>query len=207
VTVTAFSHAVAEALAIAIDWLERDRADRVLLVAGDEVHPVGAYALTHLGRADANSPLQALDLEHCSYVPGESYAAMLLGRADATPARHGVVDGPHRFHGRLPSGEGPIFLGARGDAAEGPAYLEAVGGAGPVGAYAGLWGASPTSDAHSLLAAALALADGGIPGASASGPVSPGLTVLASGPTGARAIRCVSVDAGGRGTEVCILRG
>lgn len=206
VTVTGFDLAAYEALELAVGWLESGAVEKVLVVAGDEFHPVGAWALEQRLGFARDGKLCAADFERCSYVPGESYAALVLGRpggaGGAGAAKHGRLARPQRFVGRLPDGVAPLFIGARGAAGEGQAWREALAPNVQVAACAGLWGGSPTSDAHAVLAAALCLEDGRAPAFDAGEPAS--VTRLPAGPLAARSVRCVGLDAQGRGAVVWI---
>lgn len=201
VTVTGFDLAALEALELAVGWLESGAVEKVLVVAGDEFHPVGAWALEQRLGFARDGRLCAADFERCSYVPGESYAALVLGRAGEAASsgvgKHGRLGRPRRFVGRVPDGAGPLFIGARGAASEGRAWREALAPHVQVAACAGLWGGSPTSDAHAVLAAALCLEDGRAPAFAEDEPAS--VTRLPSGALLGSSARCVGLDSAGRG--------
>jgi hypothetical protein len=147
-TLTAFAHGWARAIETAAGWLGRDRVDRVIVAAGDEYHEMVAVGQEARG---------------CTYVPGETFAALLLARDDRSPAQWGHVEQPFFFHSasELDSErfDGPLFLGAKGDNRAGAMYRDVAARHDDVQSFAHLWGANPTSDAMNMLAAAIMLRD------------------------------------------------
>jgi 3-oxoacyl-[acyl-carrier-protein] synthase II len=114
-TVTGFHLAWPQALWRAVDWLSGGGVDRVIALAADEVHEVMAYARDRQGSEEPP-------------FPGETYAALLLGRSGEAGAR-GLLRAPRLVQALDP-----------GDALD-PAR------------HALLWGTSPTCDALSTVAA------------------------------------------------------
>jgi len=210
-TVTGFHHAFARALGAALGWLERDAVGRVLLVADDEFHPVIGYGLQRLGRLAADGRMRPLAFEQASWVSGETCVAFVLERDGDGGACWGRVAPPVPFRGplSLPAGadpRAPVLLAARGDPDEGRGYAAALPIAAPVAAYAPIWGANPTSEALTLAAAAVALAERTLfPVPDADG--SPhGLSVAAPGPLRADAVHCCVLDAKGSGVRITLCR-
>ena len=116
-TVTGFHLAWPRALGLAVEWLASGALDRVLVLAADEVHEVMAYARSQQGEIQPPHP-------------GETYAALMLGRPGDGAAR-----------GRLAT---PRFLSELDDQAAIDPEDHAL-----------LWGTNPTSDALSTVAAVL----------------------------------------------------
>ncbi len=165
-TVTSHGQTLAGALGMAASWLQRDQVDLVLLGLGDEYDPLRGYAFANLRQSDKGG-IEPFDFQGCSGLPGEGFAAFVLGR-DAETA-HGRIEQVHYGHGaeiRRANRErvewlDALIIGAHGDRDEGPVYRRAVGyGGPPVSAYAPLWGASPTAAALDLAAACVCLGEG-----------------------------------------------
>jgi len=116
-TVTGFHLAWPQALCRALDWLSGGSVDRVVALAADEVHEVMAYARSAQG--DDRAPY-----------PGETYAALLLGRPGEAGAR-GLLQAPRLVEA-----------------------LDAEHALDPA-RHALLWGTNPTCDALSTVAAVL----------------------------------------------------
>lgn len=212
-TLTGFAHAFAQAVSVALGWLERGEVDHAIVASADEVHPMLAYGVARLSGAAPTGELDPLDFARCGYVAGETFTAMLLGRPGE--ARHATIEEPTPFAATAESAAGAaatdddqtLFLAAQGDAREGQAYLAAASRAREVACYGALWGGSPTAEAMTILTAAISLSDGffyTIPG---HPKAATGLRLLAPGPLGERrAVRCVTLDAGGRGTSIMVRR-
>jgi 3-oxoacyl-[acyl-carrier-protein] synthase II len=213
-TLTGFALAWPRALETAIDWLERGTCDRVLLCSADEHHPVPSHALRQLGGWAEDGRMRPLDLATPSYVPGECFTALVLGRPAEVASGWGLLDTPRFF--RTQAGAGldaatesalseprALLLAASGNPAEAEGYLAAASSAKAVGAYGGLWGASPTADAMTVLAAVLMLRDGRLRASPDGEQRSAGLALLEPGPvTTGDALGCVSVSSDGRGALV-----
>ena len=114
-TVTGFRLAWPEALGRAVDWIASGAVDRVIALAADEVHEVMAHARSRRG---------AVEPPH----PGETYAALLLGRPGDAGARSLLRE--------------PRFV----------QDLDGVDALDPA-VHSLLWGTSPTCDALSTVAA------------------------------------------------------
>ncbi|HEY3445307.1 MAG TPA: beta-ketoacyl synthase N-terminal-like domain-containing protein [Myxococcales bacterium] len=204
-TVTAAFSPFSEALDLALDWLDHGDADRVLLATGDEFHPVLGYALRRRGGCSPDGRIRALDLAQCSRVPGETFAAFVLDRADRAATRLATLSGPVRFRGALPAPDAedsPLLLAAAGDSAEGAAYRTALGGR-PAGAHGALWGWSPTADALQVVAAAVSLTDGWLPPTPDAQACSAGIEPLPARQLAwASGVRCAAAAPDGAGVVV-----
>jgi hypothetical protein len=116
-TVTGFHLAWPQALCRAVEWLRGGAVDRVIALAADEVHEVMAFVRDRRGSVEPP-------------YPGETYAALLLGRPGEAGAR-----------GRL---RAPRLV----------PDLDAEDALDPTG-HALVWGQNPTSDALSTIAAVI----------------------------------------------------
>jgi 3-oxoacyl-[acyl-carrier-protein] synthase II len=207
-TVTAFAHAAARAIGVAFDWLEERQADRVLVAAGDEFHEVLGYCLLRIGDCPADGRIHPYDFERCTYVPGETFAAMVLARGDEGPAPWGYLERPSFFRGDRPSEvvarPGPVFLSAKGEKAQGGAYRLLARAGRPVAAYTPLWGASPTSDAMTVLAAAVCLRDRTLYETPFAGDGGEDLQTAVTGPLADPYVHCVTRDLPGEGVVLTV---
>ena len=218
-TVTGFALAWPRALEMAVDWLELGRCDLVLLCSADELHPVAGYALRQLGGWAEDGRMRPLELDVPSYVPGESFTAMALGRPSDVPASWGLLEAPRFVHTADPSlnaepaapdAAGPEIwlLAASGQPSDAAGYRALTRGARAVGAYGALWGASPTADAMTVAAAALMLHDGALPVPPGCERRSEGLAPLEPGPLAPDAVlRCAAVGGDGRAATIAVRRG
>ncbi len=198
-TLTAFAHGWPRALQIGFGWLDRGLTDYVLVGAGDEYHELVGFQLEALGGWPADGRIRPLEFTRCTYVPGETFVTVLLGREGIAPPRWGLLEEP-AFAPRGPGvdellGGGPVFLAAKGEEAAGEAYREIARGDRLVAAPTPLWGANPTCDAMTTLAAAVTLADGSVLAREEpEGRPGDSHGTLAGAPGEARLVRCVSCD-------------
>jgi 3-oxoacyl-[acyl-carrier-protein] synthase II len=164
--VTGFRYLVANVLRVATHWLEAGAADLVIVGAGDEYHAVMGYGLEGGEGWPADGRVRPLDFDSPSFVPGETFAALLLGRDDG--ARRGeVVIESVETHNDLagefkPAVEMPIHLAADGRGEVAAVYGAIAGLGNPVVANAAYWGGSPSAEAMTLLAACAGLRSGEI---------------------------------------------
>lgn len=83
-TLTAFGYTAGTALRTACHWIQAGRADRVLLILGEESSPVLTYAVGRMGGgAERVRPLA----DECTYAARPGCAALLLGSGDTGYAR------------------------------------------------------------------------------------------------------------------------
>lgn len=209
-TLGGFRQPFARALGAAVAWLDEGRAERVLLVAVDEFSPVVGYGLHGLGLSAKDGRMRPLAFAEPSVVPGETCVAFALGRAEKQPPKWGFVRAPLPLDAAtapLPdaAGDAPVFLAARGDPAEGAGYA-AIPADAPLAAPSPWWGANPTSEAMTVAAAALALADGALPAGPQAADAPPGRRVAAPGPFAARAVHACTMDARGCGARISLER-
>jgi 3-oxoacyl-[acyl-carrier-protein] synthase II len=221
-TVTGFALAWPRALEIAVDWLELGRCDLVLLCSADELHPVAGHALRQLGGWAEDGRMRPLDLDRPSYVPGESFTAMALGRPSEVAPSWGLLEAPRFVHTAKPNGDdAPAatdtarletwLLGACGHPSEASSYRALARGARggrSVGAYAALWGGSPTAEAMTVAAAALMLHDGVLRPPPGCEQRSEGIPLLEPGPLAPdAALHCAAVGSDGRAATMAVRRG
>lgn len=209
-TVTGFGLPWAQGLATALDWLERQVVDQVLLGSADEAHPIIACGQGELGQGSPDGRSRPLDLLEPSQVAGETYTAMVLQRGPAAASSWGTIETP-RFRRPSDASVGhdeqlPRFIAACGDPRRGKGYLDALNEGTPVAAYGALWGANPTADAMTVLAAAISLADQTVYPMAPSPSVTGGLRPLPPGRAALDAIGCVTADPTGRTAEITVRR-
>jgi len=159
-TVTGFDLAWAGALAAAIGWMEADLADIVVALAGDEVHEVMAYALDRRGGWEGGDGIRPLDLDRTTAIPGETYAALVLGRPGLGRPRYGIVHEPVFHPVAADAAAPPVLVLAADGSADRPGYRALASKASRVVSYSALWGSSPTGDALATAAAAVCIRDG-----------------------------------------------
>jgi 3-oxoacyl-[acyl-carrier-protein] synthase II len=208
-TLTAFAHGWPRALQIGSGWLDGGLVDHVLVGAGDEYHELVGSQLEAVGGWPADGRVRPLEFSRCTYVPGETFVAILLGREGIAHARWGLLEEPAFPH--TGSGvdellaDGPVFLAAKGEKAAGEAYREIARGDRPVVAPTPLWGANPTCDAMTTVAAAIALAEGKVqPGGKPEARPGDSPGTLVGAPGEARLVRCVSCDLPGESAIVTV---
>ncbi len=159
--VVGFSSVLANVLRTAECWLSEGIADVVVAGAGDEVHPMLGYGLGFSDGWAADGRIRELDFDLDSFVPGESYGVMLLGRAGPGRAR---ITGVESFRNLVeqwsPGANRPLFLAADGRLSTANTYRALSARSDQVLAYSRLWGGSPTSDALNLVAACSTLSQG-----------------------------------------------
>jgi len=211
-TVTGWRNLQANVLGIASFWLRTAAADLVVIGAGDEYHPMMAYGRQHgEGWAD-DGRVQPLDFDRCSFVPGETYAAMIVGKADLAWPAYGTVQTIDWYadlaRDYAPPAEKPLFLAADGRRESGAVYRAIAARGNPVAAYASLWGSSSAGEALTVLAACTTVRRGAFLGLPRH-TVCPGeITAIEPGaPVPDSGIDCVFANPDGSGSVVEIASG
>ena len=180
-TISTFERTTEEVLRVARLWLEQGAADYVLAGVGDETSGALRYSVRQRGARSTGAP-NPLQLERCSYIPGEAFVTFLLGahsQANGSARLERVVSAasPTQLDRELLAAHRAIILSANGDRQTGPLYRP-VGRSGiPVAAYSALYGSLPSGLGVDLAAAALSCRLGCVcrpPGGSAD----PALNVL-----------------------------
>ncbi len=188
--VTGFRYLVANVLRIASHWLETGAADLVIVGAGDEYHAVIGYGLQGGEGWAADGRIRPLDFDKPSFVPGETFAALLLGRDDGEPGGQVVIEriGTHEELARSfqPPADRPLHLAADGRGEVAAVYRSIADRGNPVTANAAYWGGSPSAEAMTLLAACAGISNGSI---------------------GAARVDCVLANPDGSGTVVEVANG
>jgi hypothetical protein len=189
-TVTGFQHLIANVLRVAMRWLEAGAADLVVVGAGDEYHPVLGYGLQSGGGWAADGRVRPMVFDSCSFVPGETFAALLLVRGGGPPGGHAVIERIEVHDDLTRSFEPPagkqLFLAADGRSEVAAFYRSVVERGNPVAAHADYWGGSPSAEAMTLLAACAGVRSGIVD------------------PAGAE---CVLANPDGSGTVIAVVRG
>lgn len=164
--VTGFRYLVANVLRVAAHWLEAEAADLVIAGAGDEYHAVMGYGLQGGEGWAADGRVRPLDFDSPSFVPGETFAALLLAN-DSGAQRGEVVIERIETHDDLartfqPPAERPLHLAADGRGEVAAVYGSIAGRSNPMAANAAYWGGSPAAEAMTLLAACAGVRSGTI---------------------------------------------
>jgi 3-oxoacyl-[acyl-carrier-protein] synthase II len=156
-TLTAFEYTAGTALQTACHWIRAGRADRVLLILGEESSPVLTYAVGRLGGgAERVRPLA----DECTYAARPGCAALLLGSGDTGYARvlevkEGLTTAEAAARAALAD---VLFCAASGRVDEAGDYHVLMSQARRVRAHASLYGSLPTSLGIEATIAALVLA-------------------------------------------------
>jgi 3-oxoacyl-[acyl-carrier-protein] synthase II len=174
-TVTTFERTAAEVFRTAGLWLREGRVDYVLAGVGDETCPVLHQALQQL-EVRGDGPLDPLQLDRCSYTPGQGFVVLLLGPAPVAtqgPRIERIVSAalPDQIDAELLADHGAIFLSANGNRHTGRLYAHVGRSNVPVAAYASLYGSLPVGLGFDLALAAVCCRSGWLypcPGARAS---------------------------------------
>jgi 3-oxoacyl-[acyl-carrier-protein] synthase III len=156
-TLTAFGYTAGTALRTACHWIRAGRADRVLLILGEESSPVLTYAAGLMSDgAERVRPLA----EDCTYAPRPGCAALLLGNGDTGCVRIlDVEEGLTAAEAAARAASADVlFCAATGRADEAGDYRILVSQARRVRTHAHLYGSLATSLAIETAIAALVLA-------------------------------------------------
>lgn len=194
-TVTQFEMSVPSALLTAQVWLAEQRVDHVLLGAVDEFCEVVRYCRARFFGAGEQGPIQALDFDRQSAVPGEGAAFLLLTRSE-TRSGYAVIDsvelGRHSVNPIQVPEDDLLIVGADGHRECGRWYAEVVQGRNAL-AYAPLYGSFPAAVGFDLAVAALSLRDGRLYAAPDCG--TPGIAAAPQTPV--RSASCLKFGRGG----------
>lgn len=157
-TVTCFEQTTCSVMSTAINWLNEGSADYVLAGVGDEYCDVRGYA-TLLSGSSGCSDIRPLSFDECSYLPGEGFAAFLLGKG---PTDRGYCRLIRSETGRkeISGDHETLFLAANGDKETGRFYKPLTDNRRKVRAYSPLYGGMPTGDGFDIAIAALSLKEG-----------------------------------------------
>jgi len=156
-TVTAFGDTAGAAFQTARGWIRAGRADRVLLILGEEASPVLTSAVGWMGAGAG--PVRPLE-EGCSYAPQPGCTALLLGGGAGGYAGLGeVAEGLTTDEAAArAAGVDCLFCAASGRADEAADYRALAARAGRVRAHAHLYGSLAAGPAVETAIAALAVA-------------------------------------------------
>lgn len=190
-TVTCFEQTTCAVMSTAINWLHDGSADYVLAGVGDEYCDVRGYA-TLLSGSSGCSDIRPLSFDECSYLPGEGFAAFLLGKG---PADRSYCRMTRSETGRKEiSGDHEVlFLAANGDKETGRFYKPLTDNRRSVSAYSPLYGGMPAGNGFDIAIAALSLKTGVI----YPSPSQIENTACSTGNTGSSEISCIGFDRNG----------
>jgi 3-oxoacyl-(acyl-carrier-protein) synthase len=187
-----FTDVLAKVLRTAAQWLREERADLVIAAAGDEYHPVIGYGLSQTDGWPSDGRVRPLDFAARSFVPGETFAAMVLARPSSVHSGALRVESVEQYavlaREYSPEVSTPQLLAADGRPATAKGYGAIVDSGAPIHADADLWGGNPSAEALNLVRASLLLDEDGEP---------------ADSPRAA----CVTANPDGSGSVVTVSRG
>jgi 3-oxoacyl-[acyl-carrier-protein] synthase II len=161
-SVLGFQDIMLNVLRVASGWLEQGMADVVIAGAGDEFHPLVGYGLHHLSGWADDGRLRPLDFGRTTYVPGETFAVILLTRTqengkakiESTKAYADLAadyrPGPNDLQ----------IVAADGRLENSAAYSALAEGGAAVAAYTSLWGGNPSAEMMSVLVASMSVEQG-----------------------------------------------
>ena len=156
-TVTCFEQTTFSVMTTAINWLREGTADYVLAGVGDEYCDVRGYA-TLLSGSRGCTDIMPLSFDECSYLPGEGFAAFLLGKAPTDRAYCNLIRCETR-RGEISGDHETLFLAANGDKDTGRFYKPLANNS-RVQAYSPLYGGMPVGNGFDIAIAALSLKEG-----------------------------------------------
>jgi len=152
-TLSAFDFTGSSVLTIAELWLQKSSLDYVLVGLGEECSAVHGYATALLTRTEGT--IRPFQLNSCTYVPGEGFVCLLLGKqnksfADLT-CELGEGESP------LASASQIVFAATNGDKQTGKYYEYLVDGSHQVRSFSPLYGSMPVGIGFELACAAVCL--------------------------------------------------
>ena len=156
-TVTCFEQTTFSVMTTAINWLREGTADYVLAGVGDEYCDVRGYA-TLLSGSRGCTDIMPFSFDDCSYLPGEGFAAFLLGKAPTDRAYCNLIRCETR-RGEISGDHETLFLAANGDKDTGRFYKPLANNS-RVQAYSPLYGGMPVGNGFDIAIAALSLKEG-----------------------------------------------
>lgn len=152
-TLSAFDSTSSSVFRIAELWLQRDAVDYLLVGLGDECCAVRSYATALLTKTEGS--IQPFRLNACTYVPGEGFVCLLLGKQNNSFARltceFGEGESP------LASASQIVFAAANGDKKTGKYYEYLLSNTRQVRCFSPLYGSMPIGIGFELASAAVSL--------------------------------------------------
>jgi len=163
-TVTCFEHTLSNVLITAQNWLEEDTVDYVLAGLGDEYCHVLGYAATTMG-AGESAKLEPLDLERCTFLPGEGHITFVLGRKQKSryPAFQDIKirQNADAINSNTAWQNRPVILGASGRKDQSTSFKNLDLSLLRPDVYGHLFGSMPVGSAFDIAMAALSADDQG----------------------------------------------
>ncbi|MCC6544382.1 MAG: beta-ketoacyl synthase chain length factor [Nitrospirae bacterium] len=156
-TVTCFEQTTFSVMSTAINWLRDGTADYVLAGVGDEYCDVRGYA-TLMSGSRGSSAIRPLSFDECTYMPGEGFAAFLLGKESGDRA-YCSLSRCETGRRELSCDHETLFLAANGDRDTGRFYKPLADNR-RVQAYSPLYGGMPAGNGFDIAIAALSLKEG-----------------------------------------------
>jgi 3-oxoacyl-[acyl-carrier-protein] synthase II len=162
-TVTSFEQTAHSVFSTAMGWLSGGQVDYVLCGVGDEYCALRGYVTGSLNRGDGPGTMRPLSFDECSFMPGEGFVSLLLGKEDA-PGGYCRLTGATggRFDAVAASVHEHVFIAANGARELGGLYRPLLGAGKKVSAYAPLYGGMPTGNGFDVAIAAVSLRDGAV---------------------------------------------
>ncbi len=122
----------------------------------------GLDRLNHVGGWSPDGRVRPLDFENCSYVPGETCVALVLGREvdGSGRARITAAKGIINLETYIPGNDRSVLLAADGRPNTAEVYRRLAERVNPAASYSALWGGNLSAEAM-LLAVALVALDRG----------------------------------------------
>lgn len=151
-TLSAFDFTSSSVFRIADLWLQKGNLDYLLVGVGDECCAVRGYATALLTQIEGS--IQPFRLNACTYVPGEGFVCLLLGKensfADLT-CEFGEGESPLASASRI------VFAAANGDKTTGKYYEYLLSGTRQVRCFSPLYGSMPIGIGFELASAVVSL--------------------------------------------------
>jgi len=152
-TLSAFDCTGSAVLATAELWLDRSSVDYVLVGLGEECSAVHAYATALLTRTEG--AIRPFLLNSCTYVPGEGFVCLLLGKPNNSFASLTCELG--EGESTVASVSPIVFAATNGDKKTGKYYEYLLGGGRQVRSFSSLYGSMPVGIGFELACAAVCL--------------------------------------------------
>jgi hypothetical protein len=154
-TLSAFDLTCSSVLEIAELWLQTGELDYVLAGLGEEYCDVRGYATALLTKTEGS--IEPFRLETCTYVPGEGFVCLLLGKQNNGSNHLACESGKGKPS--FVSSSQIVFIAANGDKKTGKHYEPLLSGDRQVRCFSPLYGSMPVGVAFELAAAAVCLRD------------------------------------------------
>ena len=152
-TLSAFDFTATSVFKIAELWLQKGSVDYLLVGLGEEFCDVRGYATALLTKTEG--VLQPFRINACTYVPGEGFVCLLLGKPNNNFA--GLTCEFGEGESPLASSSQIVFAAANGDKNTGRYYEYLLGGNRQLRCFSPLYGSMPVGIIFELVSAAICL--------------------------------------------------